>query len=191
MTALAAAAVEILDWLRAGGWESCLIGGMAVQRWGEPRLTQDVDVTVLVGPGLEPAFVDATLAGFSGRRPDARAFALAYRVLLIRAGNGVPVDLALGGTGFEIESVRRSTAWEIEPGCRVPTCSAEDLIVHKLIAGRPRDIADLDGIVGRQAGQLDMELIRRWVAGFADVLENPDLGRPLERALGEVRRRTP
>ena len=148
-------------------------------------------MTVLVGPGLEPSFVDATLARFSGRRLDARAFALAYRVLLIRAGNGVAVDLALGGTGFEVESVRRSTTWEIEPGRHVPTCPAEELIVHKLIAGRPRDVADLDGIVRRQAGQLDVELIRRWVAGFADVLENPDLGRPLERALGEARRRTP
>jgi hypothetical protein len=25
-------------------WQSCVIGGLAVQRWGKPRLTRDVDV---------------------------------------------------------------------------------------------------------------------------------------------------
>ena len=103
MTALVAAAREILDWLRHDGWRSCVIGGLAVQRWGEPRLTQDVDLTVLVGPGTEAVFVDAALARFPGRRPDARPFALTYRVLLVQADNGVAIDLALGSTVFEIE----------------------------------------------------------------------------------------
>ena len=34
-------------------WQFCFIGGVAVQRWGEPRLTQDVDLTVLTGVGNE------------------------------------------------------------------------------------------------------------------------------------------
>jgi hypothetical protein len=28
-------------------WLFCFIGGIAVQRWGEPRLTQDADLTLL------------------------------------------------------------------------------------------------------------------------------------------------
>ena len=189
MTSLIAAAREVLDWMHHGEWRCCVIGGLAVQRWGEPRLTQDVDLTVLVDLGAEGRFVDAVLARFPGRRADARAFALTYRVLLVQAGNGVPLDLALGSTGFEIESVDRSTTWDVEPGCTIRTCSAEDLIVHKLVAGRPRDVADVEGIVVRQFDHLDVKRIRVWLAGFAELKEDQDLGRPLETALASARRR--
>ena len=49
---------------------------MAVQRWGEPRLTQDVDVTLLTGFGGEDAYIDFLLALYPGRRNDSRIFAL-------------------------------------------------------------------------------------------------------------------
>jgi hypothetical protein len=138
---------------------------------------------------LDERFVDAVLARFPGRGVDARSFALTYRVLLVRAANGVPLDLALGSTGVEIESVDRSTAWEIDPGCSIRTCSAEDLVVHKLIAGRPRDVADIEGIVARQMDDLDVGRIRNCIAGFAELKEDPDLGRPLETALSDAFRR--
>jgi len=32
-----------------------IIGGFAVQRWGQPRFTRDVDVTILLPPGGEAA----------------------------------------------------------------------------------------------------------------------------------------
>jgi hypothetical protein len=183
VTALVEAACEILDWLDAAAWRACVIGGLAVQRWGEPRLTQDVDVTVLVELGDETRFIDAVLGRFEGRRPDTRRFALTYRVLLARASVGVPLDMALGSTQFEVDSVDRSSSWEIEPGRVIRTCSAEDLLVHKLIAGRPRDAADVESIVVRQFGRLDVERVRRAVSGFSELTGNPELGRPFEHAL--------
>jgi len=183
VTAIVEAAREILDWLDAAGWRACVIGGLAVQRWGEPRLTQDVDLTVLVGLGDEARFIDGVLGRFDGRRPDARLFALTYRVLLVRASVGVPLDMALGSTQFEVDSVDRSSNWEIEPGRVIRTCSAEDLVVHKLIAGRPRDVADVESIVARQLGHLDSERVRRTLAAFAELKEDPELSRPFERAL--------
>ena len=189
MTAIVEAACEILDWLDAAGWRACVIGGLAVQRWGEPRLTQDVDLTVLVGLGDEARFVDGVLGRFDGRRPDAHRFALTYRVLLVRASAGVPLDMALGSTQFEVESVDRSSNWEIEPGRVIRTCSAEDLLVHKLIAGRPRDVADVESIVARQFGRLDVDRVRQVVAAFADLKEDAELGRPFEDALAKAVRR--
>ena len=53
-----AGAVEVEAFCRARGWSFCFIGGIAVQRWGTPRFTQDVDVTLLTGFGGEEAFVD-------------------------------------------------------------------------------------------------------------------------------------
>ena len=40
---LFAAAADILAFCAARGWRCCVIGGVAVQRWGEPRQTRDVD----------------------------------------------------------------------------------------------------------------------------------------------------
>ena len=44
---------------REHGWEFCFIGGLAVWRWGKPRFTQDVDLTLLAGFRDEEKIVDA------------------------------------------------------------------------------------------------------------------------------------
>ncbi len=67
MNAIFAAAGEIQEFCRARGWRFCVIGGLAVQRWGEPRLTRGVDVTLLTGFGNEPAFVAGALVLPTGR----------------------------------------------------------------------------------------------------------------------------
>ena len=66
-------AQEVHDFCSARGWHFCFIGGIAVQRWGEPRLTQDVDLTLVTGFGNEESFVEAFLEKFPGRITDARA----------------------------------------------------------------------------------------------------------------------
>jgi hypothetical protein len=48
-----AAAGEIQAFCQKQGWRFCFIGGVAVQRWGEPRLTQDVDLTLELKGAIE------------------------------------------------------------------------------------------------------------------------------------------
>ncbi len=55
---------------------TCFIGGLAVQRWGEPRQTRDVDLTLLTGFGTERPFVDELLDAFDARLSDAATFAM-------------------------------------------------------------------------------------------------------------------
>jgi hypothetical protein len=43
------AAGEVQSFCQSQGRKFCFIGGVALQRWGEPRLTQDVDLTLLIG----------------------------------------------------------------------------------------------------------------------------------------------
>lgn len=111
-----AAAAEVQDFCQARRWKFCFIGGVAVQRWGEPRLTQDVDLTLLTGFGQEEFFADALLDVLQGRRSDAREFALKRRVLLARTKGGVNVDVAFGALPFEERSIARASAWNWEPG---------------------------------------------------------------------------
>lgn len=187
MNPIFAAALEVQGFCRDRGWPFCFIGGVAVQRWGEPRGTQDVDVTVFTGFGCEAAYVDALLAAFRGRRADARAFALEYRVALIRASGGVPVDVALGAMPFEERAVSRATDFAVRAGVSLAVCSAEDLVVFKAFAGRERDWLDIESIVLRQRGRLDVELIWRELTPLLELKESPESADRLRRLLAGAR----
>jgi hypothetical protein len=54
-------------------------------------------------------------------------------------------------------------------------CSAEDLIIHKAVAGRPQDIRDIEGIVYRQRDKLEVTYIRQWLREFAEILYKPEI----------------
>jgi hypothetical protein len=187
MNPLFAAAHELLDALDVLGFTSCLIDGLAVARWGEPRLTRDVDATVLAEYGSEASVLDPLLARFQPRRTDAREFAIANRVLLLRASNGVDLDVSLAAFDFEREALDRATAFAFEPGVRLRTCSAEDLIIYKVVAGRPRDLADLETIVARQLRHLDVDRIRRWLQFFGELSEHADYQGTFEVTLARAR----
>jgi hypothetical protein len=154
-----AAALEIQEFCRGRGWGFCIIGALAVQRWGEPRLTQDVDVTVVTGFGAEAAYVDTLLGRFEGRLPEAREFALQHRVLLLRSDAGIPIDVALGAMPFEERAVARASGYPVQEGMALTTCSAEDLVVFKAFAGREKDWLDIEGIALRQGRALRRNLI--------------------------------
>ena len=158
-----------------------IIGGMAVQHWGEPRLTQDVDVTILVPFENPTEAIQKIIGRFSARIADAVAFARRNRVILVQASNGCPVDISLGLPGYEEEVMRRAVDYELEPAKRVRLCSAEDLIIHKAVAGRAQDVRDIEGVIYRQRNALDIEYIRRWLHDFAEVLGNPEVEQRFER----------
>ena len=155
-------------------WRSCVIGGLAVQRWGEPRLTRDIDISLLTGFGTETVYIDALLALYQGRVADTAAFALRNRVLLLQKG-GVGIDIALAAIPFEERVLGRSTTFEFLPGAQIRTCSAEDLIVYKSFADRPRDWVDVEGILVRQQGWLDLELVFSELTPLSDAKESPEI----------------
>jgi hypothetical protein len=155
------AAREVQEFLQKSGRKFCFIGGVALQRWGQPRFTRDVDLTLLCPLGSERVVIDSLLERFPARRPDARAFALRNRVVLARTASGIPVDFALGATGFEQDCVRRSTEFDFGGRLSLRTCSARDLIVLKAFAGRGQDWVDVDYIIVRQRKKLDWNGIER------------------------------
>lgn len=167
------AALEIQAFCHLRAWRFAIIGGLAVQRWGEPRLTRDVDATVLAGFGGEENVIDELLASFPERIDHARAFALAYRVLLIESSAGVPLDIALGALPFEERVVQRASPYQITQAVSLLTCSAEDLIVLKAFAGRDGDWADIAGIAQRQAGRLDEALVWAELVPLLELKEGP------------------
>lgn len=158
MNQLLEAANEVYTFMAEREWQFCLIGGLAVQHWGEPRTTLDADFTLIAGWGEEERYVSTLLDRFRARISDAHAFAVARRVLLVEASNGVPIDISLGALPFETEMVRRAAFVEFAPGLKLPCCTPEDLFVMKAFAGRARDWLDARSVAARQ-GQLDRNYI--------------------------------
>jgi hypothetical protein len=177
------AASELGSFCTTHGWKHCFIGGLAIQRWGEPRLTMDADLTLLTGFGNEESFVDKLLASFAESRSGARAIALHQRVLFIRASNGIRLDVALAAIDFEQRSISRATLWQPVDGVSLMTCSAEDLIVHKAYANRDKDWGDIGGILLRQGAKLDIALVFQELRPFVETIEEPEILSRLERML--------
>lgn len=150
-------------------------------RWGEPRETVDVDLTLLTGFGGEQPYISALLGAFDARVENAASFALTHRVLLLRAPSGVGLDVALGGMPFEEDVIARSSPFRFSAETTLRTCSAEDLIVMKSFAGRTKDWLDVEGIIVRQTGHLDWEYVRRQLAPLAELKEEPELLEELAR----------
>jgi hypothetical protein len=174
LTVIFAAAAELEGLLRAKGWRFCFIGGLAVQRWGAPRFTQDVDLTLFTGVGGESEYVDILLQNFTGRVRNARQVALEHRVVLLRNAHQVDFDISLGALPWEETSISRATKWQVHAALALTTCSAEDLVVHKVFAGRDRDWGDVEGILIRQHGRLKVAQIRGDLVPLLEMKEDAE-----------------
>lgn len=159
-----------------------IIGGAAVQIWGEPRFTKDLDLTVFVSIESFPEAVGQVLVRLHPRIDDALAFARRNRVLLVQTSTGYPVDVSFGLPGFEEGIIGRAVTVEIASGKDVQFCSPEDLIIYKAVAGRVLDVLDIQNIVSRQKAMLDVPYIRNWTKIFADLLESNDVIDRFEQA---------
>ncbi|MDQ1257563.1 MAG: hypothetical protein QG656_2169 [Candidatus Hydrogenedentes bacterium] len=184
MNALFEAAQEICDFMAERRWKFCIIGGLAVQRWGEPRTTLDADMNLLTGWGDEERYVAEILGRFESRISDGHAFALNRRVLLIRASNGKDVDIVMGALPFEACMIQRAKPVEFAPGFVLPCCTAEDLFVMKAFAARPRDWLDAESIVTRQT-DLDKDYIVEHLTGLCELKDAPEIVERARRLLAE------
>jgi hypothetical protein len=133
-------AVDLLTALRA---DNCidgfaLIGGLAVSAWSLPRATMDIDLLVLAKTGNLSPLVKALCD--AGMRAELRRGALDDPVpILIRADF---LDIIVATKKHEAEAVVESIAVNIA-GKDIPVVSPEYLIILKLKAGGPQDMADV------------------------------------------------
>lgn len=180
---------ELHKFFLAQRWKYCVVGGLAASFWGQPRNTSDIDVALLTGFGGESDFIDPLVKHFATRSSDAVPFAIANRILLLNSSQGIPIDISLAAIPFEESMLKRARIQEILPGVRVRTASAEDIVVMKVIASRPRDIDDLERIVATRGGKLDQEYIRHCLNDLAQFWTDGDLIGAFEAIVQSVTRR--
>ena len=162
------------------GLSYAVIGGIAVILRGHDRTTVDLDAVMLdLDERLDKFIAALQDNGLSFRVPNGREFARRHRVLLLVSANQTQVDLSMGFLPFEVETVQRSSLLDLGNGLRVPVASVEDLIIMKLVAGRPRDFQDIEALKELYP-DLDRKRIRTVVTDYAELLENPEMIKELD-----------
>jgi hypothetical protein len=175
--------------LRAFGVRWYLFGAQAVLLYGGARLTADVDVTVELGDRPTATLVAAlATAGFALRIADVDDFVARTSVLpLVHTTTATPIDIVLAGPGPEALFLDRRRIVEVE-GVAVPVARPEDLVVMKVLAGRPKDVDDVLAILAANA-DLDLDVIRETLGVLERALDQSDLVPAFEALVGRVRRR--
>ena len=173
------------DLLKRSRTGHLFVGGLAVMVAAEPRMTRDVDLIVFITKKRLPGFLRlAANKGFSVDERKAYAEAIGRGACSI-GWRGVPIDLILASTDLE------DSAWKRRRRCRifgrtVNIPSNEDLILLKLIPGRPKDLLDVHGIVKSAGPALDRSYLRSWAEKLCDRAEDMRLMRLLEET-GAIR----
>lgn len=166
-----------------------VFGAQAVACYGVMRMSADVDVTVALDGAEVAGFVAAMKrAGFRLRVSDPD-FVRETRVLPFEhIASRWPVDCVLAGPGLEETFLERARKLRLA-GATVPVIAPEDLIVTKLLAGRPKDREDARGLLAAPDLKIDLAQVRRTLAEVEAALGQSDLTPVLDELTGTRRRR--
>jgi len=166
-----------------------LFGAQAAILHGAARLSADVDVTVALGDRTVTDLIDAlAAAGFEPRVSDPAGFAEKTRVLpMVHERSRMPADVILGGPGLEERFLTRAEMRAIDDVV-VPVASAPDIVVMKILAGRPQDVNDALAVIRAQHERLDMARARGELAELERALDRRDLVSTFDRLHAQARR---
>ncbi len=175
--------------LRQLGARWYLFGAQAAILHGAARLTADVDATVeLGGREIRTLLAELSAHGFTARSDDPESFAETTRVVpLVHQATGMPCDLVLAGPGLEPMFLNRAVSIGVED-VEVPVAAADDIVVMKILAGRPKDLEDATSVVAACGDSLDLTRARSTLTEIERALDRSDLTTTLEAIVARVRR---
>jgi hypothetical protein len=152
-----------------------LFGAQAAILWGTVRVSTDADITVEIEPASVHAFIDAMKRhGFDLLVSDSE-FLERSRVFPFRhRATGMPLDVVLAGTGMEAEFLQRAIPVDVK-GKDIPVISPEDLVITKVLAGRPKDEEDIRSVIALRKASLDAGRIRSVLRMLEEALGQSDL----------------
>ncbi|MBM3266738.1 MAG: nucleotidyltransferase [Candidatus Sericytochromatia bacterium] len=174
---------DLARWLSATSYPGAVIGGIAAGLQGRPRVTKDIDATVIATIEDAPAILaELREFGFEPRVDDPVAFAGDTGVLLlVHSDSSVEVDLTLAALPFEIDMVEGARTLVVA-GTTLRVAAPEDLLVMKSLARRPVDVVDIEGLLDANPA-LDLDRVRLQLRSFAEVLEAPEIVADFEAIL--------
>lgn len=153
-----------------GGFAYAVVGALARNAWARPRATTDADFGIAVAPHQLPALhelIDDLGLRIRKQRPgDGEVPELL--LLCGRVDSSLRLDLLVASTPFEDSVLSRRRRVRMA-GADVWVASPEDLLVYKLVAGRPRDLVDVEDVATTQklaGATLDWDYVNYWTEAF-------------------------
>lgn len=135
-----------------------LIGAHAANRYrGAARTTLDIDTLVASTAGLAPIVNTLLELGWQQRS----SVPVADMARLVHPDFG-PLDLVIAATEYQVGAIQRAQHAHASTQLPIPVLTIEDVIVHKLIAGRFRDLADVEAILQTRP-VLDRVYLDHWL----------------------------
>jgi hypothetical protein len=151
--------------------DGAVMGGLAVSAWGYFRATRDIDLLIAIElddwTNAEQRLLAAGFQMVGVKQPK-----LVDAIHIIETKCQIPevlwelkVDFLLAETPYRRQAIARGVPFTFPNApvaIKVLTC--EDLILHKLEAGRIRDIADCEQLIAIQRATLDNAYLDAWAA---------------------------
>jgi len=148
-----------------------IIGGQAVLYYGHPRLTEDIDITlgidiselnkiikicnknnILPLPKKIEEFVEKT-----------------YVLPCFDNENKIRIDFIFSFFEYERKAISRAKEVSLD-NIKIKIAAIEDVIIHKIFSGRPRDIEDIRILmIINNKEKIDRKYIINWLKEFANI----------------------
>ena len=173
---------RIVTFLNKGKYKYFVIGGIAAGTLGEPRMTGDIDVDILINEEEVGVFLDkAEEAGFLFSKVLCIESIRRTGVFQIRYGD-YHIDFLLASTALETMAFERRIEIKVY-GTKGFFPTPEDLILLKLVPGRAKDIADVESLIARHGDKLDKEYLKTWAMKLCDEAEDMRIWTVLKKLL--------
>jgi hypothetical protein len=175
---------KIVKFLNVGGYNYIIIGGIAASTIGEARVTVDVDVDIVIKKEEVADFLDRAIkAGFKVQKKRCLKSVREIGVFQISAGD-YNIDFIIASTDLETQACARRKAIQLH-GVKAFFPTPEDLILLKLVPGRSKDIADIEGLIARHGNKLDEKYLKTWAMTLCDEAEDMRIWNELKKMLNE------
>ena len=173
---------KVVTFLNKGKYKYLIIGGIAAGTLGEPRLTGDVDVDIILGQKDIPDFLDkAKKAGFKVSKGKCLRTVEQTGTFKINYGY-FHVDFIIASTVLEEQAYNRRKTIALY-GIKAFFPTPEDLILFKIVPGRKQDLLDAERIVLRHKEKLDIGYLKTWARKLSDQAEDMRIWNELKRLL--------
>lgn len=159
-----------------------IIGGQAVLVYGRPRLTRDIDITLGVDTD-KLAMIEDVCRTLKLRIlvDNPQEFTQNTKVLPTEEPTSrMRVDFIFSFTSYEAQAIKNAKQVLIED-YPVQFASCEDVIIHKMVAGRAIDEEDIVSILAKNRDATDFKYIEQWLSEFGQIAEHEGI---LERFKG-------
>jgi hypothetical protein len=173
---------KVISFLNKEKVEYIIIGGIAAGTLGEPRVTGDIDADILLDKDKMGGFLSkAEKSGFKVNRK--RCIETAKRVSVFQINYGdFHVDFIIASTDLEREAFRRKRIIRLY-GLKAFFPTPEDLILLKIIPGRPQDLIDAEKVIIRHKEKLDVKYLKDWAQRLSDEAQDLRIYNELKRLL--------